>query len=152
MNRFAAELLMPEALFRKSFFEYLKEKGFNAKRIRLDEIIRVMVMLMSDYMVPYEAVRRRLIESNIITEEVGKVLDPDKKGIKEIVEAFSKELNATFSNPTNKKAIPGLRDAIIEVEKKGTVSEYVISKIKSDFSVGEVTATDEILTISGEDD
>lgn len=145
VNRFAAELLMPEELFRKSFCEHLKEK------IRLDEIIRVMVMQMSDYMVPYEAVRRRLIETNIVTEEIGNVLDPDKNGIKEIVDVFSKELNATFSNPTNKKTIPGLRDIIIEAEKKGTVSEYVISKIKSDFSVGEVTATDEILTISGED-
>ncbi len=152
VNRFAAELLMPEDIFRESFFAHLKELDFDTKRIRLEEIIRVMVMQMSDYMVPYEAVRRRLIETSIVTEEIGIILDAEKKYIKEIVGIFSKELNATFSSPTNKKTIPGLRDYIFEAEKKGTASEYIISKTKKDFSLEEVTPTDELLSISGEDE
>ncbi len=152
VNRFAAELLMPEILFRKSFFVHISEMGFDSKRIRLEEIIRVMVMQMSDYMVPYEAVRRRLIETGIVTKEIGEVLNPKHERIKEIVEIFSKELNAIFSSPTNKATIPDLRDTILEAEKTGAVSEYILSKIKKDFSVGEVEVTDELLTISGEDD
>ena len=152
VNRFAAELLMPKDIFRKTFFLHIEELGFNIKRIRLEEILRVMVMQMSDYMVPYEAVRRRLVETNIVTENIGDVLNAKNQPIEEIVKIYSKELNATFSDPTNKKRIPGLRDTLLEAERKGTVSDYVISKVKQDFDLEDVAATDELLNISGEDE
>ncbi len=152
VNRFAAELLMPKDIFRKTFFLHIEERGFDKKKIRLEEILWVMVMQMFDYMVPYEAVRRRLVETNIVTEDIGKVLDARNNPIDEIVKIYSKELNATFSNPTNKKTIPGLRDALLEAERNGAVSEYVISKVKRDFDLEEVTSTEKLLNISGKDE
>lgn len=152
VNRFAAELLMPKDIFRKTFFLHIEELGFDKKKIRLEEILRVMVMQMSDYIVPYEAVRRRLVETNIVTEDIGRVLNAENNPIEEIVKIYSKELNATFSNPTGKKTIPGLRDALLEAERKGALSDYVILKVKQDFDLEEVATTDELLNISGEDE
>ena len=152
VGRFAAELLMPEEEFKKTFWAHIKNFGFDSSHIRSDELIRVMVMQMSEYMVPYEAVRRRMLETNIIDDKVGDVLCADEnETISTIIDEYLKDLNTALDQKSNKKTIPGLRDLIDKAEDSGAVSEYFLSKIKEDFSVEGVKATGQIINLSVED-
>ena len=150
VNRFAAVLLMPEKEFKKTFEGYLKDMGYDDGKIRFEEIIRVMVMQMTDYMVPYEAVRRRMIEIGIVSEKDGNLLDIKRNSIEDIIKSYLKDLNTTLSNSTMKKTIPGLRDVISKAEKQGDVSEAVLLKIKKDFEIDEIDESHKFIDISGE--
>lgn len=153
VGRFAAELLMPEKEFRMTFGAHIKGLGFDPTHIRLEQIIRVMVMQMSDYMVPYEAVRRRMLETSIISQEIGEDLSIDNNPeLDTIVSAYLKDLNTALGEASKKKTIPGLRDLLMRAEEKGNVSEYVLSKIKEDFSVEGVDTTGQIINLSVEDE
>ena len=153
VGRFAAELLMPEVEFKKTFRAYIEEFGYAPSHIKLDELIRVMVMQMSDYMVPYEAVRRRMIETNIISDEIGDVLCTDKnQSINAIIDAYLKDLNTPLDQTSKKKKIPGLRDLLDKAEISGAVSEFVLAKIKADFSVEDVNPMDQTINLSVEDE
>ena len=153
VGRFAAELLMPEAEFKKTFWAHINNLGFEPSRIRLDELIRIMVMQMSDYMVPYEAVRRRMLETHIVSEEVNAVLcaDDDLR-INPIISAYLNDLNTALDQASGKKTIPGLRDLLDKAETSESVSEYVLSKIKADFAIEGVNATDQIINLSAKDE
>ncbi len=149
VGRFAAELLMPEIEFKKTFMAHIKELEFDPSYIRLDELIRIMVMQMSDYMVPYEAVRRRMIETHIIPGEIGDVLcADDNEAINATIGAYLKDLNTALDQASRKKTISGLRDLLDKAEASGAVSEYVLSKIKADFSVEDVNAAGQVISIS----
>ena len=151
VGRFAAELLMPATEFKRTFFSHINDLELNSSQIRFEEIIRVMVMQMTDYMVPYEAVRRRMIETSIISDEIGKSLNAEEiPGINVIVSAYLRDLYTALEESSGKKTIPGLRDLLFKAESSGAVSEYVISKIKEDFSVEGVSPTDKIIHISAE--
>ena len=151
VGRFAAELLMPEKEFKMTCRAHIEGLGFDPTHIRFEQIIRVMVMQMCDYMVPYEAVRRRMIETSIISQEIGEIFCADKYSkIDDIVSAYLKDLNTALEERSKKKTIPGLRDLLVKAEESGAVSEYVLSKIKEDFSVEGVKTTDQIINISVE--
>ena len=49
---------------------------------------------------------------------------------------------------TAKKTIPGLRKFIETAEKSDVLSVYTISKIKKDFDIDDISATDDIVEIS----
>ncbi len=148
INRFAAELLMPAKEFRKTFLVNMEKSGLNSNKLRLVELIRVMVLQMNDYMVPYESVRRRLIETKIITQKIGEILLENEKAILPLVNAFSKDQNTMLDRVTAKKTIPGLRNLLETVEKNGGLSVYTINRIKRDFDIDDINGTDDIVEIS----
>ena len=149
INRFAAELLMPKKVFRKTFYEHLKDADFVHKPITLKDFVRIIVMQMNDFMVPYEAVKRRLLETEMITEEVALSLDKHNSEIELLVMSFSKEQNTLLDQATRKKTIPGLRKLWEKVEAEKCLDEYRISKIKKDFDLDTVSSPDEVVTITG---
>lgn len=148
INRFAAELLMPTEEFRKTFLAHMKKLGFDSKRIKLVDLIRVMVLQMNDYMVPYESVRRRAVETRIISPEIGQNLLNNEEDIIHLVNAFSKDQNTMLDRVTAKKTVPGLRGLLETVEKSGELSIYTISRIKKDFDIDDIIGTDDIVEIS----
>lgn len=148
INRFAAELLMPAKEFRKTFWVHIEKLGLDSNKLRLVDMIRVMVLQMNDYMVPYESVRRRAIETKIITQKIGDVLLKNEETILPLVNAFSKDQNTMLDRVTAKKTIPGLRDLLETVEKSGELSIYTINRIKRDFDIDNINGTDDIVEIS----
>lgn len=151
INRFAAELLMPAKEFRITFLAHIEELNLEPNKLKLEHLVRVMVMQMNDYMVPYESVRRRLIETQIISEKIGSILDENKDISTKLVTAFSKDQNTMLDRITAKKTIPGLRNLIESVEKADLLDEYTICKIKKDFDIDDINGTDKIVEISIED-
>lgn len=148
INRFAAELLMPTKEFRKTFQAHMDKLALDSNKLRLSDLIRVVVLQMNDYMVPYESVRRRVIETNIISTEIGDFLLKSEEMILPLVNAFSKDQNTMLDRITAKKTIPGLRNLIEMAEKSGEISQYTINKIKQDFDIDDISGTDDIVEIS----
>ena len=147
INRFAAELLMPTKEFRKTFLAHMEKLGLDTNKLRLVDLIRIMVLQMNDYMVPYESVRRRVVETKIITQELGEALLKNEEAILPLVNAFSKDQNTMLDRVTAKKTIPGLRNLLETAEKSGELI-YTINKIKRDFEIDDISGTEDIVEIS----
>jgi Zn-dependent peptidase ImmA (M78 family) len=148
INRFAAELLMPTKEFKKTFWAHIEKLDLDSNKLRLVDLVRVMVLQMNDYMVPYESVRKRLVETKIITQKFGEILFQNEDVILPLINAFSKDLNTMLDRVTAKKTIPGLRNLLETVEKSGELSIYTINRIKRDFDIDDVNGTDDIVEIS----
>lgn len=148
INRFAAELLMPTKEFRKTFLAHMEKLGLDTNKLRLVDLIRIMVLQMNDYMVPYESARRRVVETKIITQELGEALLKNEEAILPLVNAFSKDQNTMLDRVTAKKTIPGLRNLLETAEKSGELSIYTINKIKRDFDIDDISGTEDIVEIS----
>lgn len=106
-----------------------------------------MVLQMNDYMVPYESVRRRVVETKIITQELGEALLKNEEAILPLVNAFSKDQNTMLDRVTAKKTISGLRNLLETAEKSGELSIYTINKIKRDFDIDDISGTEDIVEI-----
>lgn len=134
-DRFAAELLMPHTTFHNAAVSHLKDIGFDGKSIRVQELLQVMVSLMDDFMVPYEAVRRRLVEVKILTVENGEFLRKHETEILEIVEGLLLQQNTSLTLPTNIRSINNIRDMLASYQKKEGVDISLAKKIESDFQI-----------------
>ena len=137
-DRFAAELLMPADAFEKVFRTHLSEIGIKDGKIRLDDLVRVMVMQMNVFMVPYEAVRRRLVETGLMGEPVANHLESKKTEILHLVDLLSKYQNSYLEKGTGIKTISGIRSLIEEAEKRDGIDDYLIKKIKKELEIVDI--------------
>lgn len=154
-NRFAAELLMPTEMFRKTFAEHLKNEKLDIKNVKLGDLVKLIVLQMNDYLVPYDAVRKRLHETNIITDAGRDFLKQEdvRNSVLDAVEKHINEINTILGEKTFTTTITGIRNLLEEAEQKGTLDSYSIDKIKSDFNIEEVTAEAQLIEIQiGEND
>ncbi len=147
VNRFAAELLMPKVAFQNTFWQYYQEFGGDKHGLKTEEIIRIMVLQMNDYMVPYEAVRKRIIEVGIVSTQNAELLENVSGKFDSIILAYSNDINTTLDSTTLRKTIPGLRDLISLREEDGLVSSYVLSKVKHDFGISDLPAGNDNISI-----
>lgn len=147
-NLFAAELLMPEDIFKKAFMAHLVlELHVKPGIIKVEDMVRAMVLQMSDFMVPYEAVRRRLIETKMTTEESAEPLLSEKDNISEFIEIFSKDKNTYMKNGAGVKTISGIRNLIENAEKNENIDEYLLNKVKKDFDIKDMPIAEEKIKI-----
>jgi len=146
-NRFAAELLMPCDVFRTIFFKNMKDMGINDSKVKVDDLVRVIVIQMGDFMVPYEAVRKRLRETEIINNNVKDYLKKNQKEILKKVAIYSKDQNSRLESETMIKTIPGIRTLVERAAKIKSLDEVSLKKIKNDFDIQDITSKDEILNI-----
>ncbi len=149
-NLFAAELLMPYKDFRRNFFAHMKEFQIRSGKVRVDEAVRLMVCQMSDFLVPYEAVRRRLVETKIMNQESADHLRAQNEEIDMLVKAFLGDQNTYLGNGTGVRTISGMRSLLEKAEKNPTIEPYLIQKIKKDFEVKEAVENHLEICIEGE--
>ena len=143
---FAAEFLMPTNEFRNIFFAHVKELDVKNNMIRLDGLIQIIVLIMNDFMVPYESVRRRLVETKIINKKDADLLILDKD-IAKIVGLYTKDKNTYMENDTGVKTISGIRTLIENAENKSDIDIGLVNKIKKDFEIEDMTLNKERLQI-----
>lgn len=132
---FAAELLMPTDEFRMTFFAHKDELGIKGDKVKLDEIVRLMVLQMNDFMVPYESVRRRLEETDILQKEAAEYLLTKESEVMLLVSVFIKDSNTYLGNGTAVKTVSGIRTLIDNLESKDDVDKYLLSKVKKEFDI-----------------
>lgn len=68
VNRFAAELLLPEEIFVDETLHRLKELDYQGPTISTETMVRLVTYLMNYFCTPYKAVIRRFIELKYIQE------------------------------------------------------------------------------------
>lgn len=136
-NLFAAELLMPAEAFRSAFYAHMDELNIKAGRVKADDLVQIIVLLMNDFLVPYEAVRKRLVEIRIMSEEAATQLESMEEEMLKLVAVFTRDQNTYLGKGTGVKSIPGIRDLIETAEDNKSIDIYMLNKIKKDFDFSE---------------
>ena len=151
-NRFAAELLMPAEVFKQSFLENMKELGIKSGKVKVDNLVRVMVMQMNAFMVPYEAVRRRLVEVGLMQQSAADFLESKEEEILHLVELLTQYQNSYLERGTGRKTISGIRELIEEAETRENIDDFLVKRIKRDLEIVDMPETDELEINIGDKD
>lgn len=142
INRFAAELLMPEEAFKEQTQKKLealiedRKKTDNIK-IMISDVIKLIVFLMDYFFSPYKAVVIRLVETGYINDIAkNKLLDyKDSK----LVESIIREKQyPRLGIKTMNISVANLVDKLEEIEKQKLFSENKIREIKEKFELPEI--------------
>ena len=140
---FAAELLMPTEAFRNVFLAHMNELGIKSGKVKLDDLVQVIVLQMNDFMVPYESVRRRLAETKIIQQKEADYLLSIEGEVLNLVAIFTKDRNTYLGNGTGVKTVSGIRTLIENAEGQENVDPYLLNKIKKEFDIENMPIAEE---------
>ena len=148
MNRFAAELLMPEDSFRNSVSRYFNDNKLNVKSITDQDIVKLAIELMDFYFVPYKAVIKRLYEISFLSEKGRNHFIEYNAAV---IESYIAEGN--YIRPRQKniiKQIDKLEEIISRTQNKSSLSKEKVKKICNDFDITISEQVEEYLEQSAE--
>lgn len=134
INRFAAELLMPEELFKKVLADYLEKISYTGPYIKETELVKVIAYLMNYFFVPYKSVVYRFNEINKLDEQYNeRILSyKDGKFLKEII----KDEQYTRLGIVNQlKSMDNLQEYLLKAEKSGLINPTKASNIRKCFDI-----------------
>ena len=134
---------MPAEAFKKVYSTNMEEVGIKNGKIKLDDLIRVIVMQMNTFLVPYEAVRRRLMETALIPKRVADFLE-SKEEILLLVNLLTKYQNSYLEKGTEIKTISGIRELIEKAEMQENIDDYLVKRIKRDLEIVDMPKTAEL--------
>lgn len=141
MNRFAAEFLMPQRLFRQSAEEQLGKFVQADHRIFVEDAFRVIASLMDEFCVPAQAVICRFYETGIMKKEVCKQLLTGPVGtvtLEEYQKYFDSILEQCISEggytkllkSTKKRGIKDFPEVLNDVECKNLFPVQKIERLR----------------------
>lgn len=147
INRFAAELMIPNKLFEESYRIEYKKVQLPDEKITLANMLVVIVNLMNQFLVPEKAIVVRCYELHKISQQAAKLILGEGGVKKEIIDRRISELirdngYIKFQNPTNKKWIARYADLVDKADKSGKISKDKIAKIRTMFSLNEENVQD----------
>ncbi len=162
INRFAAELLIPEEQFVKMFTsEYANLAKENGK-ISIVNMLRLIARLMNFFFVPMKSVVLRFSELQIIDDEVKELLlgrgEVQERLIQDKLNDIIIEDGYTkISNSSNKKWIDGLAEMLDKAEASKALPEMKINRMRAAFNLPSKTNENDLdstveLNLSKEDD
>lgn len=141
VNKFAAQLLMPEDLFKNEIEIRLKKLNYNGQSISLINLLRLTIGLMDTFFVGYKATTKRFFEIGRISEDVYNILkeyekhpnfEPTFKMI--LKEGDYKRLN----NRPESKNISNLAELIRKAETGECHLENTLNSLKNKFEISPV--------------
>ena len=141
MNRFAAELLMPEDLFRSFFRKMFIEKCDESNDISVEIIIQIITAIMNEFYVPYKAVVYRLYELNYFNEKSANVLWfgtdilPKEDIINYSIKYAKEQGYGRLYHPNQIKHIENLKELLDAARRKKTAPERWILEFYSRFNL-----------------
>lgn len=128
INRFAAELLMPEEHFQKQINAYLAKIDYNGKSVKLTELIDMTVYLMNYFFVPYKAVIIRFEELNRLKEEYESEILAYKDS--KIVESIIQTKQYTRLNVISRhKSLDNLQELLLQAHDEELISDKRFNNI-----------------------
>ena len=151
-NRFAAELLMPAEVFKQFFLVHMEELGIKSGTVKVDDLVRVMVMQMNAFMVPYEAVRRRLVEIGLMQQSAADFLESKEEEILRLVELLTQYQNSYMEKGTGRKTISGIIELIEAAETRKNIDDFLVKRIKRTLEIVDMPEADELEIHIGEKD
>lgn len=142
IDRFAAELLMPEDKFVKETNTIADDLGI-VNSVSVLEMMKLIARLMGRFMSPFNAVRKRLREVNAIDKDADRFLSEEKESLERIVDLLKKDENRLINSNTGVKTISGLRELLDEASSNPDIDKTLIRKIKTDFDINDIDYTEE---------
>lgn len=146
MNRFSAELLMPEKTFYQSASSLLKSYQTADGKIKIIDGIRVIASLMNEFCVPDHAIVRRLYETKCLSKESCiklRFTGPNEAYSETYEETFHKILKACIdeggytrlNKPTLKRGIKDFPLVLNAIEQKGVFSQKKIENLRRQLNI-----------------
>lgn len=140
MNRFAAELLIPEEVFQELYnreYDSLKEE---TGKITLANMLKVIVSLMNQFCVPEKAIVMRCFELHKISAKSKDIILGETEEAKRAIDQRIKEIirdngYIKFQNPTNKKYITDYPVLLEQAGRLGTIAQDKIDNIRKTFEM-----------------
>lgn len=133
MNRFAAELMMPEEEFKdrsnEVWSKYSTRNRENVLRITVKRAIQAIIELMDFYYMPYKAVLYRMSEVGILSKASRNYLEGYEKGNRSVVDQMISDMGITrLRTPDHKvqNSVPVKKDET--VFKNPRITKYLTEK------------------------
>ena len=140
INRFAAELMMPEVYFESAIETQLKRMDYKGPKIDSVTLVKLIAFLMNYFFVPFKSVVYRF-------NEIGR-LDPkyddsvleykDSDLLKEIINA---EQYTRLGIVNRLKSMDNIQEYLMEAENNGLISEKKAQNIRKEFEIKAVNKT-----------
>lgn len=134
INRFAAELLMPEKYFSEEVRNFLRNAGYQGPRIDKEMLLDLTAYLMNQFFVPFKAVVLRYVEIHRLSEkDVATVLNyKDSIYMKQVIQARQ----YTRLGIVNKlRSMEGLQAHLMKAEEMGVISAHKAQAIRKEFAI-----------------
>ena len=154
INRFAAELLIPEDEFNQAVNDFLVERIYETGKISFLNLSKLIASLMNFFLVPKTAVIMRLEETNYLSHDSVNILlgRSSNKDYKKIEEAMSDAISRTIKEEgyielqkgNGKKWVSGLADLLDKAETNHTVSQSKIDHMRNLFDLARYNKIQEL--------
>lgn len=140
VNRFAAVLLMPREIFRRSFLSNLKDFRNQDGKVTVLNALRLVVLLMDQFFVPMKSVVLRMAELGHLNERDADYLlghgDLPENDIETIIGKLITEYGfIKFQKPSGKKWVEGLGDLLERVERDHLLPQEKIKHMRDTFGL-----------------
>jgi len=158
MNRFSAELLMPQEVFTSYAEQLLAQKIDRHQDNLFIKLLGVSSVLMNEFCVPFQSVVRRLWECGKISKSTVYLLFYGPEAMPEgmysdFLENFLRVCKENdgygrIGIITNKKSIPGFAQLLQEAEASQKVSSSQIAELRKQFDIkGSITGAENFIDI-----
>lgn len=134
VNRFAAELLMPEQLFVELLDERLKEIGYNGKFVAEKQLVEISAYMMNYFFVPYKSVVKRYNEIGRLQE---KYLDQlykynESEYLRDIIKA---KQYTRLLIVNEEKSMDNLQEILLKADKKDVLNGNLVARLREEFDL-----------------
>ena len=147
VNKFAAQLLMPEDLFTSAMQMALQKLHYNGKTISKMNLLRLIASLMDTFLVGYKAVTKRLLEIGKLRQDIYDIVkryeyeaDFEETFNSILKEGGYKRLN---KRPKPNKNITNLTDVIRTAESTDCPLTSTIMTLKKEFEISTAELKDQ---------
>ena len=144
MNRFAAELLMPEEVFGALAGKKLEELKSGPGKISVENFFRVVAYLMDEFFVPFQAVVRRFGEVGILDRQTCKDIEENHykehaEGRKMLEDCINEGgYLKLLAEPNKKKGMTGFTELLNQAETHGVFRPEKVEYLRKELNLPRV--------------
>lgn len=144
VNRFAAELLLPEKIFRKVLAHQLEEYQYKGPVMSKVMMVRLVTYLMNYFCTPYKAIIRRFSELGYIAKSAEEKYLKGFKQQNALYKRLIKENQYTRLETVNKACSMGsIEQDINLLEKNEIYSDKKVDRLRKMFRLSRIDVGDE---------
>lgn len=144
INRFAAELLIPDMHFSYFFTMKCREYGISEETVEDKDFVRIITFLMNMFMVPYKAIVYRMEEVGIVdTYNRQKLEEIEKDRPEMITDCIQAEEYRNIMKTDCQKSMSGLYNMLEQAEADSALSDAKLARIRELFDYSKRVAGDD---------
>lgn len=134
INRFAAELLMPEKEFCDILNEQLTEINYNGHSLSVAQLLEISAYLMYYFFVPFKSVIRRYHELHRLTDGDRDILFQynNSERLREIIKA---KQYTRLLIVNSEKSMDNLQEILIKADEAGILDGNLVRKMREEFDL-----------------